>query len=544
MKKVLIVPVIIIGGILNSFSQTALLTTAERSGFKSTSTCDDVWSFINTLDKSSPYLRLETIGRSAEGRNIPLMIIGNPLPESPVKTASDSRIVIYIQANIHADEVEGKEAAQMFARDILKDPGSSLFKNIIFLICPIFNCDGNEKISPMHRTYQNGPVNGVGVRYNGQSLDLNRDAMKAESPEIRGLITRVLNRWDPALLMDCHTTDGSFHVEPVTFTWMANPNGDTSLISYMKRKMMPSISGILSSKYKTENCFYGEFVDMMNPSLGWIYESADPRYLTNYMGLRNRIGILNENYVYADFRSRVYGCYNLMKSLAEYVAANRSEIKRMVGDADNRTIKKGSDPAERDSLGIEFNMRSAGDVTIKTYEAEFLGSDDGWPRYKKTDRQIDVTVPYLIDFYPVRKAKYPFAYILTVKDPEIIDLLKIHGIVVEKLAQNSEFVAERFEISDLKGAARLNQGHYTNTIKGKFKSETAQFSAGDAVIRMSQPLAPLAAYLLEPESDDGLVKWNFLDRYLVPQWGSGFNQFPVFKVNRKTEIKTTAWPVR
>lgn len=544
MKRILLVQAIIAGVIINSYSQTSLLTTAEKSGFKSTSTYNDVMSFINKLDRSSSCMRLESIGQSVEGRDIPLMVIGNPLPESPEKKASDDRVVIYIQANIHADEVEGKEAAQMFARDILKDTGTSIFRNIIFLICPIFNCDGNEKISPLHRTYQNGPANGVGVRYNGQSLDLNRDAMKAESPEMQGLITKVLKRWNPALLMDCHTTDGSFHVEPVTFTWMANPNGDTSLINYMRRKMMPSISGILSSKYKTENCFYGEFVDMMNPSLGWIYESADPRYLTNYMGLRNRIGILNENYVYADFRTRVYGCYNLMKSLAEYVAANRSEIIKMLGDADIRTVKKGSDPAESDSLGIEFNMKSAGDVTIKTYEAEYLGIDDGWPRYKKTDRQIDVTVPYLIDFYPVRNAKYPFAYILTVKDRAIIDMLNLHGIVMERLAQNSEFIADRFEISDLKGAARLNQGHYTNTIKGKFKSETVNFSAGDIVIRMSQPLASLAAYLLEPESDDGLVKWNFLDRYLVPQWGPGFNQFPVFKVNKKTDIRTSVWTAR
>ena len=168
-----------------AFSQKDLLTVAERSDYTSTSDYKDVISFIESLKKSSPLIRVENIATSAEGRKIPLMIIGDPLPKSPADLKNDRRIVIYIQGNIHAGEVEGKEASLMFARDILKEKRSDLLKNIVFLICPNFNPDGNEKISPLNRTYQAGPVNGVGVRHNGQFLDLNRDAMKAESPEVR-----------------------------------------------------------------------------------------------------------------------------------------------------------------------------------------------------------------------------------------------------------------------------------------------------------------------------------------------------------------------
>jgi hypothetical protein len=68
--------------------------------------------------KKSPFLRVEKYCRFNEGRNIPLLIIGNPLPASPADLRSDRRIVIYVQANIHPDEVEGKEAVLMFARDL------------------------------------------------------------------------------------------------------------------------------------------------------------------------------------------------------------------------------------------------------------------------------------------------------------------------------------------------------------------------------------------------------------------------------------------
>lgn len=540
MKKLATALALILLASPKPYCQTEPLTTAEQSDFRSTSRYSDVVSFIGRLEKSSPFIRIESLGKSTLGHDIPLLIIGNPLPGQPEDLIHDKRVVIYIQANIHAGEVEGKEAAQMFCRDILRDPANDILKNVVLLVCPVFNIDGNEKISPLNRRDQNGPVNGVGVRYNGQSLDLNRDAMKAESPELRGLITNVLNRWDPAVLMDCHTTNGSYHVEPVTFTWMTNPNGDTSLINYMRSKMMPVMSDNLQNKYHTENCYYGEFVDMMDPSLGWIYESAEPRYLTNYIGLRNRLGILNENYVYADFRSRVYGCYNLMWSLAEYASASRREIKNLISRADQKTVERGLNPGRRDSIGTEFSVRSAGNVTIKTYEAEYEGITDGWKQYKKTNRRLDVTVPYLIDYYPVQKTKLPYAYILLLDDPEVIELLRIHGIKVEMLSEDSEIQVDRFEISELTSSPRLNQGHYTNNVKGVFKSDAVNFPSRSYVVRLSQPLANLASYLLEPQTDDSLLTWNFLDRYLVPQWGSGYNTFPVYKVINRTEIKTEA----
>jgi len=252
------------------FPQTALLTTAEKTNYDATSTYNEVISFINTLDKQSDILRIEQIAKTTEGRNIPMMIIANPMIDNWEDAKNDKRIVVYIQANIHAGEVEGKEATQMLARDLVNNPQSEILKNCIVLIDPIFNADGNEKFSTKNRTNQNGPAS-VGVRYNGQQLDLNRDAMKLESPEVSGLVENVLNKWDPAIFVDCHTTNGSYHEEPVTFTWMMNPNGDRNLINYMRDEMMPTVHATLFEKHQVENVFYGEFVDRMNLDMGWVF---------------------------------------------------------------------------------------------------------------------------------------------------------------------------------------------------------------------------------------------------------------------------------
>ncbi len=539
MKRSFILWLTLLSYAFNVFGQVNFQTVAEKSDFKSTSDYNDVRIFIDQLKKSSHYIRTESIATSVEGREVPLLIIGNPLPKSPNDLVNDKRIVVYIQADIHAGEVEGKEATLMYVRDLLSEKNPEMLKNIVLLICPLFNPDGNEKISPLNRTYQNGPVNGVGVRYNGQFLDLNRDAMKAESPEVRGVLKNVFDKWDPAVFMDCHTTDGSYHIEPTTFTWMVNPNGDNSLITYMREKMMPDMSKTLSGKYMVENCFYGEFYDMMDPDKGWVLDASEPRYLSNYYGIRNRLGILNENYVYADFKSRVMGCYYLIHSLIDYASVHKSEIENMLKDADKRTIARGTNPAVTDSFAIEYKVRPLpGKVTVKTYEAELINDADGRRNYKRTDRRKDVTIPYYIDYYPTINVKFPFAYLITTHDPAITDILKIHGIKIEELSADTKIDVQRFEISELKGATKLNQGHYTNSISGKYISGQIDFPAGSLVVRTAQPLGNLAAYLLEPQSNDGLVVWNYFDRYLVPQWGTGYNPFPVYKILNNTGIKT------
>jgi hypothetical protein len=524
---------------LQSQSKKSLpLTIAESSNFESTSRYEDVINFVDSIKKLSKNIRMETIAVSSEGRDVPLMIIGNPLPKSPADLKNNKRIVIYIQGNIHAGEVEGKEAALMFARDILLNK-KEILKDIVLLICPIFNADGNEKISVDNRRHQKGPKNGVGLRYNGQNLDLNRDAMKVETPEVRGLLANVLNNWDPAILVDLHTTNGSYRQEPVSFTWMMNPAGDTSLIAYTRDKLMPAISNTLSNKYNTMNLYYGEFVDQRDHSKGWISYAYEPRYIVNYVGLRNRIGILNEDYVYSEFKDRVIGTYNFLWSVVENAISNKNEIKKIIQQADGRTVARGNNPSLKDSLAITSRVvQTKVPITVNTYELETRKDANGRERLFPTEIKKTVTVPYLADYVPTMQTKVPFAYILTVGDPKVISLLKIHGVQMEKLTVDTEIEVQSFKIKELKPEQRLNQGHYNNIVKGEFMVEKKKFFKGTILVRLSQPLANVAAYLLEPETDDGLLHWNFFDNYLVPQWGGGFLPYPVYKVIEKQEIES------
>jgi len=282
---------------------------------------------------------------------------------------------------------------------------------------------------------------------------------------------------------------------------------------------------------------------LKNPENGWISYASEARYLTNYIGIRNRLAILNENYVYADYKTRVLGSYSLLHSILEYSASHSDEIKAMLKRVDLQTINRGMNPAVADSFPIEYKVEPTPEkIKIKAYEVDAVTDANGREQLHKSDRKKLVNAPYLADYFPTRSVSFPYAYLIRLYDPTVANLLIKHGIKVEKLTQPATLEVESFKITDLKPSDRLNQGHYTNVVKGKMEKDTVEFFAGTFVVHMAQPLANTVAYMLEPQTNDALILWNFFDRYLVPQWGRGYNDYPVYRLLGKTELKTQPIP--
>jgi hypothetical protein len=511
---------------------------AESSGFKATSTHEDVLDFIEDLQRRSSKVRVETLCTSAEGKRIPFLVIGDPVPASPADLRHDGRAAVYFQANIHAGEVEGKEAALMLARDILQGKTTDYLDKLVVLIAPNFNADGNDKISTDNRTNQKGPEQGVGIRYNGQNLDLNRDGLKLESPEVRGLVENVLTRWDPIFFFDAHTHNGSYHEEPVTWTWGLNPNGDTTLLDFAADTMWPAVDELMRETYKTSTIPHGDFMDVRNPEKGWVPLGPQPRYLSNYVGLRNRLSVLNENYPYADYETRVRGCYNLYLAFLDFLHIHRDSIVTMLAEADRKTVERGLSPSETDVFIVDYDWEPIEQrFTILGYEMEVTETEGRRPRVRPTEtKKTYENVPYYAKYIAKRTVRFPRGYLVTARDTGVIRKLRQHGITVEKLTEPVKLTVESFKVTEMTAAERLNQGHYTNTVKGESAEKEMAFPAGTYFVSTAQPLANVAAYLLEPESDDGLIVWNFFDRYLAQQWGRGPREYPVYKLYEEAHL--------
>src|SRR6185295_9914729 len=125
-----------------------LKTTAEASDYKSTSTYDDVVRFMKAVDAASPIVFYDAYGVTAEGRPMPLAVVGTGLrAATPAAVRATGKLRVHIQANVHAGEVEGKEAALVLLREFAQGKHKDWLESMVFLITPIFNADGNERFS-------------------------------------------------------------------------------------------------------------------------------------------------------------------------------------------------------------------------------------------------------------------------------------------------------------------------------------------------------------------------------------------------------------
>jgi hypothetical protein len=514
-----------------------LLTVAEKSGFTATSRNADVIAFARELAARSSEVRLEWLGSSVSGNPIPLLILGRPVPSKPSDMIGDDRLCVFIQANIHAGEVEGKEATQMLARDILLGELNGLLDHLVILIAPDLNTEGNDQISPEHRRYQGGPEQGVGLRYTFENFDINRDWIKLETPEARSVV-RLLNRWNPVLLVDCHTTDGSFHRHPLTYAPAYNPSADPDVLAYNSEVLLPAADARLKQLSGYDAIPYGNFIDGLDPNKGWETFDYQPRYTTNYAGLRNRLAVLIETYAYADYRTRVLSNYGFLEALLHQCDADRAKIAELVRNADARAYGRATalDPA-RDRIVKEAKAELLPEpLEIHSYEFETWTDDRGRRRLRPTEVEKTYTVPHYGRFAGVSWIPMASAYFLPQGMEDSVAKLREHGIVVERLTRELKILVSKFTIKGLESAPTIYQGHRFTTLAGEWREEEVAIPAGTWVVRTAQPLGLLAAYMLEPESGDGLVTWNFLDRYLTQQWGGGFGEFPILKLTKPANL--------
>jgi hypothetical protein len=511
-------------------------TRAEATNYAETSHYSDVIAFLDTLQKHGVPMYRTTIGTSTQGRAIPMVVLSRPVVKTPAEAHALGRPIVYVQANIHAGEVEGKEALLALIRDIEKDGHKNVLDSIVLLAVPIYNADGNEKWAPqsVNRTEQNGPDT-VGQRPNGQGLDLNRDYVKGETPETRASLA-VLNAWDPDVFVDLHTTDGSFHGYAVTYAPSLNPAA-TFGGPYARDSMLPAIQKKLKAKnvltfdYGNFSLDYGTDVNADTIKQGWYTYDSRPRFGTNYVGLRGRVSILVEGYSHDPFDRRVATMYAFVQEILSYAAAHGKQITSLSKRADSAAVAWGSSPGGAPALALRSSLaRSPLEEVVISEDLVTTGDSSltqpGVPRgLRRTGHYRSQMMPVYISFEATLTKKIPFAYAIPGGDTAVMRVLKMHGVQFEPLANPWPVLVQRYVIDSVHHAERPFQGHHETSVFGKWKDTLTTLPVGTVLVRNAQPLAVVAFYLLEPESDDGLVTWNFFDAAIAP----GFT-FPVWRI--------------
>lgn len=489
-----------------------LLTVAESSDYKATSRHADVVAFCAELARRAPCVRLGELGVSGEDRKLPLLVLADPPVATPAEAARSGKFVVLTIGNIHAGEVDGKEALLMLARDLALGKERSLLKDLVVVLCPLFNADGNERIARTHRPEQNGPADGVGIRENASGLDLNRDFVKLETPEVRALV-RALNEWDPAIFMDLHTTNGSRHRYTLTYDGLRHAATPPALLEYVRDRLLPDAGRRLEKATGFHSFFYGNF---STDRVSWETYPPELRYGIPYVGVRGRAAVLLESYSYASYRDRIKASYAFALACLEHVAANEAALRKALAPTPPAdTIVLRTRPAAWGGpwkvLGFVEEEKDGKPVVTtepKDYTLQFLG---------KSEARLSVSRPFAYLFPPAYKAA--------------VETILRHGIVAEELTEAAEVDVETYRIDRISRAERAFQRHRTVALEASARAERRRLLAGTVLVRTEQRLGTLAALLLEPGAEDGLATWNFFDAELAEG-----KDFPVVRLRAAARL--------
>jgi len=507
MKKNLIVIGIMLLQFVVSAQDKDFLTYYEKSDFLETPRYNETIEYAKKLAESSEYIQYSTFGKSLQGRDLPLLIIDKNKNFTPESVKESGNAVLFVEACIHPGESEGKDAGFMLIRDIIihkKHP--ELLENTTLLFIPIFNTDGHERFSPYSRINQNGPKE-MGWRTTANNLNLNRDFLKADAPEMQQWLS-LFNQWLPDMFIDVHTTDGADYQYQLTYGMHImgdmNPkqtNWQNNYLSDLEKELLSD--DILMFPYVS-------FRRWHDPRSGLIRRTASPRYSTGYVAYQNRPALLIETHMLKDYKTRVDATYHLLKHTIAIIDNQHKNLIKINENADKESMNLVN---KEFTLSYYTSQKDSTIVKFKGVEYDIVHSDltnDIWVKF--SDKPKDYNLVLFDKLMPGVKVKIPEAYIIPAEWAEIIERLKIHGIEYKVLEEAKEFEIETYKFSNVQFASSPYEGRqmvenfYLEEIKIK-----KTFSKGSVIVPTNQRTAKIIAHMLEPIGPDSFIRWGFFN---------------------------------
>ena len=485
-----------------------LLTKAERTNYQETGSYDDCVAFYAELAKS-PLGKLERIGVTAEGRPLYVFIASKDKAFSAQEAALTGKPIVLLQNGIHPGENGGKDASMMLLRDVLITKTLSyLLDEVVILSIPVFNADGHEATSIYNRISQNGPsLNGR--RGTAQRYDLNRDYLKADAEEMRAWL-RLYNAWRPHVLIDNHSTDGRDTQYDVMFFTHVSRDADEGIASWSSA-FLDSLIGALAENGHTAGWYIG------GDTTGDVIKTGyyGPRYSTGYATARNRAALLVESHSLKRYRTRVWSHYDTMREAIRIVAEARRELSDAVqqADAEAAIAVEGTEVVLHGVPGDEGREYLFQELSRTADISEISGGEIS--RYLPEPDVREVTL--VTEVEAATSVSLPAGYIVPASLPEIVQLLELHGLEVETLEKPVSGVFEGYRFRNVAFSNRPIEGRFRPTFQTEVIRQELNIPAGSIYVPADQADARLVAHLLEPLSQDSLVRWGFMNSIFQPR---------------------------
>jgi zinc carboxypeptidase len=493
------------------------VTPAEASAFHSTPDYATTVGYLKRLVAATPdRLQLMPFGTTPQGRPMEVVVASNVPGITPAMARERHLPVLLVQAGIHPGEIEGKDAGLMLLRDLaLGHKFAGVLDHVVLVYIPVFSVDGHEQSSPYNRINQNGP-DAMGFRGQSQYLNLNRDYIKADAPEMLAWL-KLWNTWLPDFLVDVHTTDGADYQYDLTWYTEDPHKLDPGVDAWQRAtlaRVMPAFDrmGHLNSRYL-------EFKDGRDITKGIENFGSGPRFSTGYAALQNRPALLIETHMLKSYEVRVRATYDLIAQLLRDIAAHPGELTAATARADAATVARASDSAA--SVPLTFKPDPATTtMAFKGYAFSQTKSDvsgDTWVQYDPTKKKT-----YRIEdqdgLLPDLRTTPPAAYAIPAQWTDVIAKLDAHGISYRRLAAPLAVDAEGYQLDNPVWASKPFEGRVMlQSFAQAVVKRHVTLPAGSVIVPMDQRAANVAIELLEPQAPDSLLRWGFFNATFEPK---------------------------
>jgi dipeptidyl-peptidase 4 len=461
-----------------------LRTQAEESGFKEYTSYDNMMRYLQQVQSRSLEMRLGTYGATHEGRQLPYAIFSRPAVTQPWEAWTLGKPIIVLAAGVHGGERTLRESVLLYIRE-LADPASDanrLLDDLVIITVPQINPDGFSA--------EPNPTRG-----NDWGIDLNRDYMKLEQPEIAGYVQNVILKWAPHLFIDGHN-GGSFPYN-LNYQCASHNAPDPRITALCDAEIFPAIDKRLGA----EN-FRAWYYQRGNAT-EWMVGGSEPRIGRNYGAFANSVGILFESPGGQPMETGVKSGLLGYKAVAEWSRANKDRLKEVVHRARRETIALGEKPGDSVALAVRYEAED----TPVNY---LIGEGQGDNR-----KIVEVTGAKLMK-KPVTTVERPrpYAYVLPREATEAVALLQQHNITVETLREPTPLTVAAYTVADVTHAPQYNHAATTSIEVGEVQNIQRTFPAGTFVVRTAQMQGRVAVHLLEPETTDNVIYWNRMDAWV------------------------------
>jgi hypothetical protein len=486
-----------------------LLTTSEKTDWNETGPYAEAVDISRKLERASRFVKVLDIGTTPEGRTMIALVVSKDRAFTPEAAAKTNKAVIMIQSGIHAGEIEGKDTVLMLVRDMtVSKRYAGWLDHAIFVIIPVFNVDGHEDVSSYHRPSQNGPKS-TGLRNTQQRMNLNRDYIKADLPEMRAWL-HVFNTWNPDFLIDNHVTDGSDMQYDVTWDMARNQDIAEPAGAWVRDSYVPE----LNKRMEADGHMVAPYgaLRAVNGKREFFMEVFSPRYSHIYSAAQNRPSLLVESHSLKTAKTRAWAHYDIMRHTFDIIAADPEALRRAVREADRQMMARAGDRSAppvylAGTVSAKNHPLVYHALKIERYKSEVTGAMVNHYTGEKDD--IETVIHDQID--TTSEAQMPLGYLIPAAWKPVAEILTMHGVEMERTSKSIDQIFETYRFPNTKFAGNSVEGHVMLTLEPRLVKEKVNIPAGSYWVPLKQRRARLILHMLEPAAPDSLARWGLMN---------------------------------